>query len=440
MSGHIKSTAAVAVAIAALVAAGCASSSKSRSGAATTVGGTSPSSTATASPGTSGASSGSGAVQGLTASTITLGQLADISGPVPGLFQGAVDGMDAWAAHVNSTGGIDGRKIVIDHKDSELSCSAYTDGFTGFSKSVFAVVGTYSLVDACGEAVSKTNPSFPDLEAVVLNPIIADLPNVYGATPASSGYATTGFQWVKAKYGASAAQHTAGLYSSASTFDFSLQEAAAHSVGYDYVYSREFAPTETNYTSDVLRMKSDNVKIVDLIDLDVEDLADFLQQANQQNFHPDAVLNTTGYDPNLFKLLVHPALAAPLVFSLPYSMYLGEDAASVPEINTLTQFVHQTHPGNPINLFTTEAYTAGLLFQQAMSTLGSSPTQSGLLHAVSQITDFTANGLLSPANVGQKKGQVCTVIVRPENGKFVRLDPPDKGFQCNGTFVYSKTT
>jgi hypothetical protein len=60
-----------------------------------------------------------------------------------------------------------------------------------------------------------------------------------------------------------------------------------------------------------------------------------------------------------------------------------------------------------------------------------------LLAAVSKITSFTGDGLFAPANVGQKKGVVCSVIVRTNGAKFVRVDPPTTGFECNGTYVYS---
>src|SRR5215469_14567938 len=43
---------------------------------------------------------------GVTPTTITIGQIATITGPVPGLFQGAYDGLAAWAAWINANGGI----------------------------------------------------------------------------------------------------------------------------------------------------------------------------------------------------------------------------------------------------------------------------------------------------------------------------------------------
>lgn len=433
----------VAALMVTLAAAGCGSSSKtgSQTGSNSTAG-----TTASTSAGTSGTSAtsapssniggGASATQGITASTITIGELADVSGPVPGLFTGAVDGLDAWAAKVNASGGIDGRKVVVKHKDAALSCNTYTNAFNSLASSVFAVVGTYSLVDICGEKTLLAKPSFPDIQAVVLNPSMGSLPNVFGAVPAVNGHANTGYLWVKNKFGANAVQHAGTLYGQGAAAPHALEVPAAESAGWKYVYTRGFGNTETNYTSDILRMKNENVQVLDLTDMSAGDLAGFLNQAAQQGFKPKAVITTAGYDAQLWKLIgSNPANANPLVLPLPYAMYLGEDSANVPEIATMTNWLHKSHPGDPMNLYVMESYAAGLLFQQAMSTLGSNPTQAGLVQAVSKITDFTANGLLPPSNVGQKKGVVCSAIVQAENGKFVRVDPPDKGYECNGSFI-----
>ncbi|HEX4218789.1 MAG TPA: ABC transporter substrate-binding protein, partial [Acidimicrobiales bacterium] len=83
----------------------------------------------------------SASTPGLTAKTITIGQIADISGPIPGAFLGAVQGLDGWAAYVNSTGGIDGRKVVIAHKDSALACTPFTNAIDAIVGTTFASVG-----------------------------------------------------------------------------------------------------------------------------------------------------------------------------------------------------------------------------------------------------------------------------------------------------------
>ena len=416
------------IAAVALVAVGCGSSSNAASTSSTSTS-TSTSASSTATP---GSSAGSGGTVGLTKTTITLGALADVSGPVPGLFTGAVDGIDAWAADVNSTGGIDGRKVIIDHKDAGLSCTTYTNDIKQLATQVFADVGTFSLVDTCGEATLKANPNFADVEGAVLNPTIYPLPNVFAPIPAPDGYATTGYQWVKDTYGAAAVQKTADLWGAPEQFDFAEQKAAAESIGYKYVYNRGYGATETNFTSDILRMKADAVEVVDMIDTNVTDMADFLEQAQQQDFHPKAVITAAAYDPTFFKALGNPADAAPLVLPLPFALYLGQDAATVPEVGVFTKWMKTTHPADPLNLFGLDAFAAGLLFQQAMSKLGPNPTQSGLIAAVRGVTSFNAGGLIPEDNPGGKVPAACQVIVRVANGGLHPGRSPDHWVRVQG--------
>ena len=57
--------------------------------------------------------------------TINLGVIADLAGPVPGLFAGAVAGAQAYVAKVNSEGGLFGRKLKLDVHDSQMDCGQY---------------------------------------------------------------------------------------------------------------------------------------------------------------------------------------------------------------------------------------------------------------------------------------------------------------------------
>jgi ABC-type branched-subunit amino acid transport system substrate-binding protein len=357
-----------------------------------------------------------------------------VSGPEPGLFTGAVNGLDAWAADVNASGGIDGRKVVIDHKDSALDCNTYTNDIKSLSTSVFALVGTFSVEDNCGEATLKANPNLLDLEASLLSPALFPYPNVYAAIPQPPGWATTEYQWVKDKYGTAAIEKTADLYSASSAANFKEEEAAAQSIGYKYVYTRGYGPTETNFTADILRMKADDVQVVDLVSDAIGVTSDFFKQAAQQDFHPLAVINTTAYDSTFFTLIGNPSIASNLVLSLRESMYLGEDAAAVPEITTMTNWLHTTHPGYPVNLFVVEAFSAGLLFQAAMAKAGPDPTQAGVIAAVKGTHSFNADGLITQTDPGAKLPPLCNIIAGVSNGKFVRIDPATTGFECKGTF------
>ena len=207
------------------------------------------------------------------------------------------------------------------------------------------------------------------------------------------------------------------------------------SIGYKIIYNRGFSPLETNYTADILRMKNEGVQVVDETDDAVGNLVDFLKQSQQQNFHPVAVISSTGYDSTFFKLLGDPSLAKNVVMYQPNAMYLGQDSKNVPEINVMTQWLHKVHPGGTLDLFGVEGWVSGLLFGEAMQKAGANPTRTSLLAAIKSITSFNGNGLLPTVNPGQKVPGVCEVIIKAQGTNYVRTDPPNSGFDCNGKFV-----
>ena len=78
--------------------------------------------------GVSGAGGGGGGGKpkadeiGITDDEIRIAVIADVENQlVPGLFQGSVDAVNAWAKGVNKDGGLAGRKVVVDFIDSHLS-------------------------------------------------------------------------------------------------------------------------------------------------------------------------------------------------------------------------------------------------------------------------------------------------------------------------------
>lgn len=406
-----------------LAAAACASSTKPNS---TNQGGTTAT---TSSPGTAAQS---GANPGITSSTLTLGQISTVTGPVPGLFQGAFNGLDAWAAYVNSQGGIGGRKVTLIQKDDALDCNSYTNALKSLSTQVFALVGTFSVQDACGIATLTANPTLPDIEGYLLSPKLIPLPNALTPTPQPPGYTTTGAIWIKQKFPA-AITHSADLYSTFSQASYEEITDTYKSQGFKYVYTRGTGPFETNFTSDILRMKSLGVRLVTLETQSVGSIAAFIQQADQQGFHPDAIVSAQAYDANLFKDL-GASDASNLYMPLLYPMYLGQDRSTNPALVTFLDWLNRTHPGFPADIYTVEAWAAGQLFAQAMQAAGSNPTRSTLIDAVHQVHGFTAGGLLPTSDPGRKLSPTCMVIVGVQNHQYVRLDPPKSGYNCNGSY------
>ena len=409
------------------VAAACGSSTHSAQSA------TSSSSTPSTSPagGTTGGISGTG----VTASEIKIGQIVTASGPVPGLFEGAAQGLDAYVAYINSQGGVAGRKLVVVHEDDAYDCTTYKSKLQSLSSQVFAVVGNFTLEDNCGASILQANPSLPDIQAYILNPQLFSLPNAYAASTQPPGFQTTGYQWVKDKYPQDIT-HTGSIYLNTAAAEFQEQSSAAESIGYKYVYKEGIQPTDTNFTAEILRMKSDGIKIVDLTSQGTaQGAATFLTEAAQQGFHPDAVIDFNAYDAKFFTYLGSAASTAANNLILPnyFDMYLG-DGAGNPELATYLQWLHQVHPGAASTDYGVTAWAAGMLFANAVRAAQPNVTQQAVVQAVTNLGSFTANGLLPPDNPGKHVGPTCEIIVGVANGSFVRLDPATTGFECNGTY------
>ncbi len=370
---------------------------------------------------------------GVTATTITIGQIATISGPVPGLFQGSDDGLDAWVAYINAHGGIDGRTVKILRKDDGFNCTTYTQTLKQYASEVFAMVGTFTLEDTCGKSVLRANPNLPDVQGSALDPSLYSLPNVFAPAPNPPGFQTTGYLYFKSRFG-NDIQKSAAIYATSAAANGKEQQLAAESVGYKYVYTDVISDFDTNFTSDILRMKRLGVKIVDMDSDGVTMVAEFLAQAAQQNFHPDALLSAAGYDASLNKLLGNTSLANNVLYSpLPYPLYLGTDRNTVPAVNTFLTWLDNAHPGDTANIYSVSSWAAGTLLLDAMAKAGSNITQASVVTALDGITNFNSDGLIAPSNPGKRIGTHCIVIAGFSNGSWSRVDP-SSGFICNGTY------
>src|SRR5690349_5567483 len=60
---------------------------------------------------------------GVTSSTITIGQISTLTGPIPGGGKGALDGLKAYVDYVNSNGGVDHRQLKLVQEDDALNCT-----------------------------------------------------------------------------------------------------------------------------------------------------------------------------------------------------------------------------------------------------------------------------------------------------------------------------
>ena len=116
--------------------------------------------------------------------SVTVGNVSIITGPVPGLFEGAPIGVKAYFAMINAQGGVNGRKLVVDSKDDAFSGQQNMTETQEAINNDFALVGSFSLFDGYGCAALASDTAVPDV-SVTLDSGTNALPNDFSAQPLS---------------------------------------------------------------------------------------------------------------------------------------------------------------------------------------------------------------------------------------------------------------
>jgi ABC-type branched-subunit amino acid transport system substrate-binding protein len=361
---------------------------------------------------------------GVTKKSITVGNISIISGPVPGLFQGAPDGVKAYFAYVNSQGGVNGRKLILDGMDDGFSGTQNQSEATGMVAKDFAEVGSFSLFDNYSCNVLAQNSAVSDV-SVTLDPGTNSLPNVFSAEPLEQGAPLAGYQMLAKKYGKSYIQNAANLVSDSQTAlaNWQGQEYALQHLGYKFTYVRQISPLDTNFTTDIINMKNAGVKMVYLTDQTWQSAAAMVKEAAQQNFHPIWFSGGPVYDPGFIAAAGGPQNVNGTWFFQVQALYNGQDAKVVPAVKTFDTWMAKVNPGAPVNLYSVFGWGSAQLFVQALKAAGPNPTRGKVLAALKQITSFSASNVLAPANPAKKLPPNCTLFGQIQNGKFVRIKP-----------------
>ena len=365
---------------------------------------------------------------GITSSTITLANVADVSGPVPGLFQSVQQAMKAYVAAFNSVASICGRKLALESLDSQTSSGGDQQAATTACGNAFAMVGSMGAFDD-GGANTVTQCGIPDLRTASTEASRAASPVVYGAQSLNATIVPTApADYYKSAYPGVAAK-AAFLYlnAGASSVNANNEIKGWQHEGFNFVYTAGIDVTAFNYTTYVSKMQSLGVKYVQFVG--AYQYAVRLAQAIQQqsNFHPIFVLDPVGYDPGY----VTSGGSAVEGTHIWINSRTFEEASSLPEMQTYITWLHRVAPGANPNYFGLFAWSAGMLFAQEALTLGGKLTRKSLLAALSTVDNWTGNGMFGPQHVGARVTGSCYGFITLKGGVWVREGP--RPFSCGST-------
>jgi ABC-type branched-subunit amino acid transport system substrate-binding protein len=380
---------------------------------------------------------------GVTAHRITIANISDITGFLPGLFLGSQIGTEAYVAYTNAHGGVDGRQLYVDAEDTGENCTTAQSLATSSVTSVFAFVGETSIYDSCDATVLQQNPGVPDV-SYTFDPTTGGLPNFYSGDPYQNSVATGQLLYLKKKY-PTAIQSVGIIYSANVASQITLQVAAMKAVGYNVIF--EDAPptvTPATATADVVRMRSAGVQFVALTSENDTATAAFLNAAQQQGWAPQVFWNTgTAYD-TTFASEIQPQAAQNLVITTNLAPFREGDNSSNPGVRLFNNWVDNVRPGFVPDVWAAYSWASTALFVQALKNAGPHVTQASVLAALKKIKSFDADGLQGNTDPGARTPTKCFEVLKysgtVRSGDFVQVDAPPKGkgyFTCDGTLYGS---
>lgn len=352
---------------------------------------------------------------GITDKTITLANVADVSGPVPGIFTSAQQAVKAYVAYFNATASLCGRKLELLAMDSRTDGTADQADYLKACSNAFAAVGSMSAFDSGGAATAQ-HCGLPDLRSAAVSDARNACTTCFGAQATDLHAFQNAVPDFFLKHYHAATQHAAMIYvnAAASVLNAHTQQRVEEKRGMRFVYSSSFDVAEFNYTPYVAKMKQNGVRWVQFVGS--QDEAVRLAQAMQNaNFKPQVfLLDPTAYNPTFVKS-GGSAVDGAFVF-IDFTPF--EEASSSTELRLYEAWLQQAAPGAVPSYFGLFAWSAARLFGEQAAALGGHLTRAALVSRIRRVKAWTDHGLHAPQEVGTKVNSSCWRFLRLSHGHW----------------------
>jgi ABC-type branched-subunit amino acid transport system substrate-binding protein len=385
---------------------------------------------ASAQPGQSAAAkctpSGGATDVGVTADSVTIGNVSIISGPVPGFGRTSQAAVQAYVNYANSKGGVCGRRLKLTTSDDRFDSGGNRAETDKLSKKVFGFVGGLSVVDDGGATVLQ-GTNIPDVGLALSDPRIK-LTNGFSSAPIDLADGGNGFVPALQYYKSQGAVNGAVVWPGqaiarerAQGYVRDMQRA-----GLNVVYTAEVSVTETNYNGHAAKIQQNHVDVL-VTALEVTGMASLAKALKQQGYQPKfSAYGPQAYGKQFLKLSGDAAEGVTL--NVAYDIF--EDRAQNPAIDTMLTWFARTNPGLDPDYFAIIAWTAADLFTRALAAAGPRPTRDGVLAELRKVNQFDAGGILAPNDPAGKHWARCFLIIKVQDLKWRRADPPASGYRC----------
>ncbi len=363
---------------------------------------------------------------GVTADTIRIAVIADVDNPArPGLFQGIVNGVQAFAMYINGHGKLAGRNVEVDFIDSHLSADEARNAVIRACQEDFAIVGTSATLQT--EVQHQCSQISFAVIASALDCATKDQhPQTYSARMGQILYYKKQNKdlhgiWVLPSDLKSTINSTtpvaAGDVKGGVKKDEDFFKISALATQSDYTpvaqaikqHNSTYGQSISDYKSSVQLRKESKVQGVSSVKV-----WDCALQCYDAKFLSEGGADVEGQYASLF--------------FIPF-----EEAKQNKSVDA---FLKAIGGKSKADGFAAQAWTAGLFFRDVVNNVVKADGNNGLTRArfieeAKKIHNFTADvggqGMLGPTDVGDHKLNGCFVLTQIKGGKYVRIFPKEKG-------------
>ncbi|WP_418062525.1 ABC transporter substrate-binding protein [Pimelobacter simplex] len=357
--------------------------------------------------------------KGITDKTITLANVADLSGPVPGIFEASQQATRAYVEYFNSQGTICGRKLELVNLDSRADAGADQQAYTKACDQAFAAIGSMGAFDSGGAGVAQSC-GLPDIRAAMTTPERAGCSTCFGVYSIRPNLiADSGPRWLAKTY-PDAVKNVGVLYinGGAAPINAKSQAAAWGKMGWSIKYTQGIDVAEFNFAPYVQQMKDKGIKMV-VYTGPYQNTVKLQQAMQQQGYKPDVFMqDPTVYDQRYVQQ-AGPLAEGTIVYS---TTDLFENKNN-PEIQLYLSWLQQVKPGAIPNFYGLFSWSAARLFVEQAVALGGKLSRASLVAAVKKVNSWTGNGAHTAMRVGTAQTPPCQKIIQYKGGRWQQISP-----------------
>jgi ABC-type branched-subunit amino acid transport system substrate-binding protein len=380
---------------------------------------------------------GTSSVRGVGPKTINIAVFNDAANTIePGLEVEFVQQAQAFADWCNASGGINGRKIVIDNRDAalfnvgEVTTDACQSDFMAVGGGLSLDQSAVPIREACGlgQITYYTVSDAADSATLQVNP-----GNVNNKIE-SAGY----FGALAKKYPQAVKKAAMGGINSPSSVEAMKKvEYAAQAQGWNVLDFQESPLSVTDWTPYVEQVQTKGVEALWPSDLD--NIAPYLQAMSTAGYKPAfLILGAQFYVKNTTEAMASLSGLPPVYVETAW--WPLEMASQNPSTEQLVQTMHTYAKGDSVDFNDEESAESWLLWAKSASACGVNLTVSCVLSHAGSVTNWDAGGIQAPVArvVPSTQNPIpspCFALLKAEPNKFVYdravTQPTQSIWNCN---------